>query len=432
MTRRTARVVSLTTICLLVLCASAAPQPAHYVASQGDDAGPGTREEPFRTVQRALEPVAELGGTISIGPGIFDLEGLSIALERPTTIEGAGRARTKLRNPATITFTSSLTVRDLTFTGGRGITLKPFALEGGRLDGVLIERCVFQDSQTGDRGVIGTSKDAKGTITNFAVRDCKFARVNAGIVFMRGLISHVRVVDNTFTAITSESEGASAVIIGSNATMETTRDVLIRGNVMETITGPTEVVDGAGHEVHGVLAYGTNISIIGNTIRDLNAGRDHEAIYTKARHSVIAGNTVERCGSGGGGADIANKGGEFSVGNVIQGNTVVSDLPGTGIFIAGGCVVMGNRVQKTNGANGIDVYPLGHTAVVADNTSETRHGAAIYVNGGDHTGRPFDWPDEGQVIVAGNVATSHEGHPVKVTNALRPVVSGNDIRDAGD
>ena len=425
----TAAIASPATICLLVLCASAAAQATYHVAPQGDDGSPGTREKPFRTVQKALQAMAERGGAISIGPGVYDLEGFSTTLERPVTIEGAGSDRTTLTNTATIIFTSSLTVRDLRFTSGRGITLKPFAPEGGRVDGVLIERCVFEKSQTGDRGVIGTSKDPKGVITNFVVRDCEFAGVNAGVVLMRGLISHVRIMDNTFTDIASEREGASAVIVGSNATMETTRDVLVCGNVMDTITGPTEVINGAGHEVHGVLAYGTNINILGNTVRNLNAGRDHEAIYTKARHSVIAGNTVEHCGSGGGGADIANKGGEFSVGNLVQGNKVISDLPGTGIFIAGGCVVLGNHVQKTNGANGIDVYPLGHPAVVANNYSETRHGAAIYVNGGDHTGRAFDWPDEGEVIVAGNVAASYEGQPVKVTNALRPTVSGNEVRE---
>jgi hypothetical protein len=430
--RRTAAVTSPATVYLLALCGSAAAQPTHHVAPVGDDAGPGTRERPFRTVQRALEVVADEGGAISIAPGVFDLEGLSTTLARPVTIEGAGSDLTTLKNPATITFTSSLTVRDLKFTGGRGIALKPYAAKGDRLDGVLIERCVFEDSRTGDRGAIGTSKDPKGAIANFVVRDCKFARVNAGVVLMAGLISHVRIIDNTFTDITSDREGASAVIIGSNATMETTRDVLVCGNAMDTITGPTEVIDGAGHEVHGVLAYGTNISILGNTVRNLNAGRDHEAIYTKARHSVIAGNTVERCGSGGGGADIANKGGEFSSGNVIQGNTVISDLPGTGIFIAGGCVVLGNRVEKTNGANGIDVYPLGHSAVIAGNYSQTRHGAAVYVNGGDHTGRAFDWPDEGEVIVVGNVGASSEGQPVKVTNALKPIVSGNQVRETGD
>lgn len=419
-------------ICLLALCALAAPQPAYHVAAEGDDAGPGTREAPFRTVQRALQLVAEGGGAVLIGPGLFDLGGFSTTLEHPATIQGAGGDQTTIQNPATITFTSSLTVRDLRFAAGRGITLKPFAPEDGKLDGVLIERCAFEDSRTGDRGAIGTSKDPKGVITNFIVRDCKFARVNAGIVLMAGLISHVRIMDNTFTDIASEREGASAITIGSNATMETTRALLVCGNVMDTITGPTEVIDGAGHEVHGVLAYGTNISILGNTVRNLNAGQDHEAIYTKARHSVIAGNTVEQCGSGAGGADIANKGGEFSVGNVIHGNTVISDLPGTGIFIAGGCVVLGNRVEKTDGANGIDVYPLGHSAVIASNYSETRYGAAIYVNGGDHTGRAFDWPDEGEVIVTGNVAASHEGAPVKVTNALRPVVSGNEVRETGD
>jgi len=106
--RPTVVIASQATICLLVICAWAAPQPAYHVAPPGDDASPGTREKPFQTVQKALLSVAERGGSISIAPGVFDLEGFSTTLQGPVTIEGAGAERTVLKNPWTIAFTSGL------------------------------------------------------------------------------------------------------------------------------------------------------------------------------------------------------------------------------------------------------------------------------------------------------------------------------------
>jgi len=402
----------------------AAPGATYFVSLEGDDANPGGEEQPFQTVRRAIEAAQETGGSVTIGAGVYDLEELTTTLEQPLTIEGAGADATTLSSPGTITFTNSLTVRNLKFTNGQGIVLKPYSPEGGTLDGVLIEDCAFEDC----RSAISTSKQPKGVITNFMVRNCRFNRVVSGIMVTHGLISRVRIIGNTFTDIGWEQGGASAIIVGSNATQETTEDVVIYGNLVDGIIGSTEVIDEAGHEVHGVLAYGTDLAVIGNTVRDMNAGRDHEAIYTKARHSVIADNVVENCGSGGGGADIANKGGEFSVGNVICGNRVTGDLPGRGIFISGGCVVVDNYVKKTSGSNGIDVYPLGKAITIADNYAETCSGTGIYVNGGDHTGRAFDWPNEGEVLVLDNVAISYERQPIKVTNASRATIMGNETR----
>ena len=74
---------------------------------------------------------------------------------------------------------------------------------------------------------------------------------------------------------------------------------------------------------------------------------------------TIAQNTVHNCGSGGGGADIASKGGELSKGNVITGNRITGDRPGRGMLINGGTVIKDNYIKKTNGFNGIDVYAYG-------------------------------------------------------------------------
>jgi alpha-N-arabinofuranosidase len=57
---------------LLLALAAAAPSLAaeHHVAPRGNDAGPGTREAPFRTIQRAAE-AAQPGDTITVHAGIY-------------------------------------------------------------------------------------------------------------------------------------------------------------------------------------------------------------------------------------------------------------------------------------------------------------------------------------------------------------------------
>ncbi|MFV2068667.1 MAG: hypothetical protein ACC645_16980, partial [Pirellulales bacterium] len=130
----------------------------------------------------------------------------------------------------------------------------------------------------------------------------------------------------------------------------------------------------------------------------------------------------------GGGADIASKGGEFSVDNVYTGNRILSDQPGRGMLINGGAVIKNNYLKKTNGSNGIDVYTLGKPVTVAGNYAETKSGAAIYVNGGDHRGLPFQWPNAGEVVVSNNVAVSYEGSPIKVVNVAHKTISGNKER----
>ncbi len=417
-------IVILTTLLVTMITSPVEAQPTFHVSVEGNDGNPGTEQQPFHSVNAALEAVAG-GGAISIGPGEFDLQGLDVDLSAPVSIVGAGADATTLMNPGTIRFTDSLTVRDLTFSGGDGIVLKPDSPEGNVLDGVMIERCRFIDGIT----AISTHKDPVGVITNFIVSDCRFERMKSGIVILYGEISCVRIIGNTFEEIGDMEGGASCVVIGSNATRQTTRDVVVAGNTMDTIFGSTEEIDGAGREVHGVLAYGTDIAIIGNTVRDLNAGRDHEAIYMKAQHSVIANNVVENCGSGGGGGDISSKGGEASMGNVICGNTVTSDQPGRGIFVNGGTTIIGNTVTKPNGFNGIDVYPLGWPVTITGNRVETGSGSGIHVNGGDGGGRPYTWPEEGQVLVTDNVAICRDGVPMKLSHLADLVVTGNTTGD---
>ncbi len=65
------------------------------------------------------------------------------------------------------------------------------------------------------------------------------------------------------------------------------------------MVGGTGSTDPNGNEypgIHAVLAFGENINILYNTVREVTYGKDHEAIYIKAGHSTIAHNVVHNGG----------------------------------------------------------------------------------------------------------------------------------------
>ena len=47
------------------------------------------------------------------------------------------------------------------------------------------------------------------------------------------------------------------------------------------------------------------------------------------------------------------------------------------------------------------MYPLGKPVAITDNYVETKHRTAVYVNGGDGAGYPFQWPDPGEIVADG-------------------------------
>jgi len=403
------------------------------VARNGSDTNPGSDTKPFKTVQRAINN-ADDGDTIRIKPGTYDLAGFTDTIDRSLTLIGEDNETTILSNGPMVTVTKSLTLKNLTFSGGPGFRLSP--PKGKTLDGMLVENCVFEKFWCAFY-----ARYYDGAITNLTITNCEFRNMEGGKVNAIALCgsnrdeggnsigpSNVKIVNNTFKNLKSTQKGCMAVFVGD---IKTTKNVLVSENVMDTIGGPTWIRKGAGPEVHGILVFGTNIRITKNTVRNLNTGRDHEAIYMKARHSAIADNVVENCGSGFGGADITSKGGEFSEDNAITRNRITGPQPGCGIFASGGTVINDNYVKKPNGLLGINVYPLSKPVAITDNYVETKHRTAIYVNGGDGAGYPFEWPDPGEIVVTDNTAISYEGtvdRAIKMDNAPWAKVSGNTRR----
>lgn len=373
----------------------------YYISPDGSDIDPGTESRPFRTVQKGITQAGS-ADTVYVKAGTYDLQGFSKNLHQPLVLVGEDKDSTILTNGETLIFSQSLTVKNLTFRGYNSTVLKPFVKEEGNLDGVLIENCIFEKLPS----AINTGKDPKGIITNVNISNCEFRNMEgvgvAAIAITYGLISDVRITDNSFRNLRSTRKGCMAVVIGSNATRTTTRDIHISDNQMDTITGPTTVIRGAGPEVHGILAYGTNLKILRNTVKSLNAGTDHEAIYMKGCNSTIANNVIHNCGSGSGGGDICSKGGELAEGNVITKNRITGNQSGRGMLINGGTLITENYIKKTNGFNGIDVYALGKQVTISNNYVETETGVGIRLDGGKNA------------VISNNVVICHKGTAIKV------------------
>jgi len=395
-----------------LVCTSSADAATYCVAPDGSDDNPGAEAKPFKTVQKALSQ-ASAGDTVRIKAGTYDLAGFSKTVEQPLSLIGDDNNTTNLTNGGTLTFTSALTVQNLRFSDYKVTVFEAAPQKGQTIDGLVIENCTFEKLHA----VIRTKKRITGTITNVRISKCRFRDMkSAGVVAIGityGLISNVKITDNTFKNLTSTQKGCSAIVIGSNATRGTTKDVLISGNTMDKIIGPTLVKKGAGAEVHGILAYGTNVKILKNTVKDLNAGRDHEAIYTKASYSTIADNVIENCGSGGGGGDICSKGGKLSQGNVISGNRIFGDQPGRAILVNGGTTIKNNYIKKTTGFSGIDVYAYGAPVTITGNYIETKSGSGIRLDHGENA------------VITNNEIISYEGRTIALHSCTGTVLKGN-------
>lgn len=413
--RHMLRIGGLMTILLAAMIfytSSADEANTYYVAHDGSDTNPGTESRPFRTVQKGITQAGS-ADTVYIKAGIYDLRGFSKTIHQPLVLVGEDKDSTILVNGGTLTFSQSLTVKNLTFRNYDSTVLKPFTREEEKLDGMFIENCIFEKLSS----AVNTGKDPKGIITNVRISNCEFRDMEGiGVVAIGityGLISDVQIANNSFKNLRSTRKGCVAVAIGSNATRWTTKDICISDNQMDTIVGPTTVVRGAGPEVHGILSYGTDLKILRNTVKNLNAGTDHEAIYMKGRNSTIANNVIHNCGSGSGGGDICSKGGELSEGNVITKNRITGNQSGRGMLVNGGTLITDNYIKKTNGFNGIDVYALGKPVTISDNYVETEKGVGIRLDGGKNA------------VISNNVVICQKGTTIRVVKSTGTQISDN-------
>ena len=377
------------------------------------DSNPGTTAEPLKTVQAALDLTGP-GDTVSIKPGVYDLAGYARTFDFTLALVGENSSTTLLRNGGTLKTSAPLTVKGLGFMDyGDPEVFQLATSAGDTLDGVLFEDCLFRAV----RVAIDNSGVSEGTLRNVVVRNCRFLDLHnvkvVGIRLVSGTVENISIYRNTFQNLMSDTKECIGIFVGSNETRDRTRNVYVVGNDLQNITGPTNLVNGVGWEVHGILCYGSNVQVLANSVQGLNGGDDHEAIYLKARDSVIADNDVLDSGSGSGGADITLKGGDQNEGNLVCGNRIIGSVPGRGMMVHGGATVRHNRIRKTASGRGIDAYAYGKSVYIVSNRVEVARGSAVSLE--DAVGG----------FVLSNCLVCYSGTATRVVNCTNVTVAGN-------
>lgn len=331
------------------------------------DSSSGDAVHPFKTVQKGIESALS-GDTVYIRTGEYDLSGLSKYFENGISLEGEDKATTILTNGEKLQFANFLKVTNLTFKNFSTVFYIQTA-PAQEIISINIHDCTFE----GVKHALFTSEESKGKISNVTILRCVFSDLigsKISAIFLGyGLISSIKIEQNSFENLMSSEKGCSAIVIGTNDTMETTMDIIISRNYFNSIVGPT---GDNSRETHAILAYGRNILIENNIIKNINSGTDHEAIYIKASDSSILNNNLEDCGSGGGGGTICSKGGDSVSGLVISNNVITRNKAGHAIFFNGGTVLRRNYINepRATGFSAINGYAYGKPVVIEMNSVE--------------------------------------------------------------
>ena len=337
---------------------SSAEGSVYWVAIDGDDAGPGTRDEPWATLQHAADSVGP-GATVYVREGVYEqrveVRG-SGTPGRPITFAAAPGERVVLDG-------SSLEVPAgqnamIAIDSQRYVTIRGFEITGYRSDvsghvpiGILVTGAAdhvrlagnvvhdlgttFEGRNGGDAhgiGVFGTAGDHP--------------------------IEEVEIVDNELANLTLGS--SEALVVNGNV-----KDFLIEGNEVHDTnnigidvigfegTAPDPTVDQArdgivrGNEVWNVDSYGN--PAYGND-------RSADGIYVDGgRDILIEGNTIHDVNIG---IELASEHAGRSTRNITARNNLVYDATAIGIAIGGydrrrgsteDCVIVNNTVVNTDG-----------------------------------------------------------------------------------
>ncbi len=330
----------------------------YWVAIDGDDAAPGTRDEPWATLQHAADSVGP-GATVFVREGVYEQRVEvrdSGAPGRPLTFAAAPDERVVLEG-------SSLEVPAgqnamIEIDGGRYVTVRGFEITGYRSDvsghvpiGILVtgaaDHIRIADNLVHDLG------------TTFEGRNGGDAH-GIGVFGTDGdhPIDDVEIVDNELANLTLGS--SEALVVNGNV-----KDFLIEGNKVHDTnnigidvigfegTAPDPTVDQArdgivrGNEVWNIDSYGN--PAYGNS-------RSADGIYVDGgRDILIEGNTIHDVNIG---IELASEHAGRSTRNITARNNVVYDATAIGIAIGGydrrrgsteDCVIVNNTVVNTDG-----------------------------------------------------------------------------------
>jgi hypothetical protein len=274
---------------LAMLLASCASTKHLYVAPQGADSNPGTKEAPFQTIARA-DAAAAAGYTIHVAPGNYQVSapGAHVA-GIATSRSGTAAARLK--------FVSDVKWGAKIIVSGTGIAW--------RSKGSYVDIEGFDISGTGRHGIV--AEGAHLTITNNFIHDL---------------------------TISGGCSGSGGAAIDTNGGAG---HVLIKGNVVRNIG---VAMTGKCNTVQGIYIANPNNTVVNNIVSGVAAAGIQQ--WHGATDSTIMNNTVFGCKVGiliGGGDDGVLPDG--SKNNYVANNIVYDNL--TFGIVEGGKVGGNNR-----------------------------------------------------------------------------------------
>jgi hypothetical protein len=329
-----------------------------WVAPDGDDTGPGTRDEPWATLQHAADSVRP-GSTVYVRGGVYQ-QRLAVPTSgvpgRPIVFSAAPGERavldgSSLEVPAdqnamiTIDSRSYIQIRGFEITGYRsGVTghVPIGILVTGPSDHVRLDDNLVHDMGTSFQGRNGG--DAHG----IAVFGTDAAHA----------IEEVEIVDNELANLALGS--SEALVVNGNV-----KDFLIEGNrVHDTNNIAIDVIGFEGTASDPTVDQPRDGVVRGNAVWNVDSygnpayGRDRSAdgIYVDGgRDVLIEGNTIHDVNIG---IELASEHAGRSTRNVTARNNLVYDSTAIGIAIGGydrrrgsteDCLIVNNTVVHTDG-----------------------------------------------------------------------------------
>ncbi|HET7928279.1 MAG TPA: right-handed parallel beta-helix repeat-containing protein, partial [Actinomycetota bacterium] len=382
----------------------------HWVAIDGDDAGTGTRDEPWATLQHAADSVGP-GATVYVREGVYEqrVEIRSSGTPgRPITFAAAPGERvvldgTSLEVPAG---QSAMILVD----ARRFVTIRGFEITGYRSD----------ESGHVPIGILVTGAADHITLAGNVVRDLgtTFEGRNGGdahgiAVFGSAAdhpIEEVEIVDNELANLTLGS--SEALVVNGNV-----KDFRIEGNEVHDTnnigidvigfegTAPDPTVDQARDGiVRGNLVW--NVDSYGNPA--YGNDRSADGIYVDGgRDILIEGNTIHDVNIG---IELASEHAGRSTRNVTARNNLVYDSTAIGIAIGGydrrrgsteDCVIVNNTVVNTDGVELLVQFDTRNN-VIANN---------VVVAGARHVFVENDYRENADNVLDHNLYFSVDGSP---------------------
>lgn len=273
--------------------------------------------------------------------------------------------------------------------------------------------------------IVSNSTAVTQTVDGFLFRNNRCINASAGAnnfayyLMLNNPVNNVWIENNTFTNAIN-----AAIYIGDNtyANQDTWKNIVVRNNTIDGVSIPA-----GPSQIFGILIYGRDVIVEGNSIRNVECGpgaysssNGAYGIYTKARYTRVIGNTIHDIG-------IASTNCDF---DQIIGINVKGNMRGVTTAPQGyATLVEGNTIQNVGAAGTFG------TGISADHNGVIVSGNWIEVGrNGIYISDPATSGTDG-IIVSSNhiiVGTGASSNGMQLTNnGTYAIITGNVIDSGG-